>query len=137
MVQNLTELYAKLDTVQQMLAEDSEDILGPAPNLLAIHFQLTQLESFRNQMTHQAKSASADARNTLSRYFEPLNTQLAAFDAYIWELASNVLPIVRAGNGSVIVRLLKIVEVESRADEKARFQAAVVAMSPANPMHRQ
>ena len=121
MVQNLTELYGKLDSVSQMLDADRQDILGPAPNLLAIHFQLNQLEAFRNQMTHQAKSASADARNTLSRYFEPLNKEVLVFEEYIWEITRNILPIVRAGNGSVIVRLLKIVEAESRADEKVRL----------------
>jgi exocyst complex component 3 len=118
MVQNLKDLYDKLDIVSDMLASDSQDILGPAPNLLAIHYQLTQLEDFRNQMMHQAKSASADVRITLSQYFEPLHKQLTLFDEYIWELARNVLPIVKAGNTSVIVRLLKIVEVEAREDEK-------------------
>lgn len=122
MVQNLTELYDKLDEVSRMLEQDRQDILGPAPNLLAIHYQLGQLESFRNQMIHQAKTSSADARNTLSRYFEPLNKEIAAFDEYLWELASNVLPLARAGNGHVIVRLVKICEVEGRADEKVRHQ---------------
>ncbi|KAG8903179.1 SNARE-binding exocyst subunit S6 [Tulasnella sp. 403] len=119
MVLNLTELYDKLDVVAHMLESDRQDILGPAPNLLAIHLQLTQLESFRNQMMHQAKTTSTDARITLTRYFEPLNKQLNAFEEYIWEIARNVLPIVRAGNGSVIVRLVKIAEVEGREDEKA------------------
>ena len=120
MVQNLTELYDKLDMVSQMMASDREDILGPAPNLLSIHYQLTQMENFRNQMTHQAKTATADARNTLSRYFEPLNKELAAFDEWLWDMSRNVLPIVRAGQGSVIVRLVKIAEFEGRADEKVR-----------------
>ena len=123
MVQNLKDLYDKLDAVSEMLASDSQDILGPAPNLLAIHYQLTQLEDFRNQMMHQAKSASADARITLSQYFEPLHKQLTLFDEYIWELARNVLPIVKAGHASVIVRLVKIVEVEAREDEKVSTRA--------------
>ncbi|KAG8933913.1 SNARE-binding exocyst subunit S6 [Tulasnella sp. 418] len=119
MVQNLSELYDKLDAVSAMLHADSQDILGKAPNLLRIHFDLTQMEAFRNQITHQAKTASADSRNTLSRYFEPLNTLLKDFDEYLWKHAKNVLPLVRAGNGSVVVRLIKIAEVEGRADEKA------------------
>lgn len=119
MVQNLMELYDKLEVVRDQMEEDRRDILGPAPNLLAIHFQLNRLEAFRNQITHQSKTASADARNILARYFEPLNVELNAFEAYIWELSRNILPIVRAGNGSVVVRLVKIAEVEGREDEKA------------------
>lgn len=101
-----------------MLETDRQDVLGPAPNLLAIHYQLTQLEAFRNQMMLQAKSASADDRNTLSRYFQPLNKELAIFEEYIWDIARNVLPIVRAGNGTAVVKLIKIAEVEGREDEK-------------------
>lgn len=118
MVQNLTELYDKLDVISSMLEADRQDVLGPAPNLLAIHHQLTQLEAFRNQMMLQAKSASADDRNTLSRYFQRLNKELAIFEDYIWDIARNILPIVRAGNGTAIVKLVKIAEVEGREDEK-------------------
>ncbi|EJD43705.1 exocyst complex component sec6 [Auricularia subglabra TFB-10046 SS5] len=119
MVKNLQEMYQKLDLLEDMLDADRSDILGPAPNLLAIHYMLNQLEAFRNETLQQAKKASADARNTLNRYFERLNTLLEAFDEYVWALAKNVLPIVRAGNGSVIVKLVKISEIEGKEDEKA------------------
>ncbi|KAG9012175.1 SNARE-binding exocyst subunit S6 [Tulasnella sp. JGI-2019a] len=118
-VHNLTDLHQRLAVVSKQLDDDRRDILGPAPNLLAIHFQLNRLEAFRNQIIHQAKTASADARNILSRLLEPLTKELELFDQYIWELARNTLPLVRAGNGSVIVRLVKIAEVEGREDEKA------------------
>ncbi|KAG8714422.1 SNARE-binding exocyst subunit S6 [Ceratobasidium sp. 423] len=119
MVNNLLSMHAKIDAVEEMLMVDRQDILGPAPNLLAVHYQLNQLEAFRNQTTHQAKSADADARKTLSRHFERLNKLSKAFDEYIFELGSNVLPIVRARNPGVIVRLIKICEIEGREDEKA------------------
>ncbi|KAG9101900.1 SNARE-binding exocyst subunit S6 [Ceratobasidium sp. UAMH 11750] len=119
MVNNLLSMHAKIDIVEDMLMADRQDILGPAPNLLAVHFQLNQLEAFRNQTTHQAKSADADARQTLARHFERLNKLSKAFDQYIFELGSNVLPIVRARNPGVIVRLIKICEIEGREDEKA------------------
>lgn len=117
-VQNLMALQDKVTLVSRMLEHDRQDILGPAPNLLAIHHQLTKLEAFRNQITLQAKTASADARLVLTRLLDPLAKELNAFDDYIWEIARNILPIIRAGNGSVIVRLVKIAEVEGREDEK-------------------
>ncbi|KAF8757909.1 Exocyst complex component Sec6 [Rhizoctonia solani] len=119
MVNNLLSMHAKIDLVEEMLMVDRQDILGPAPNLLAVHYQLNQLEAFRNQTTHQAKSADADARKTLGRHFERLNRLSKAFDEYIFELGSNVLPIVRNRNPGVIVRLIKICEIEGREDEKA------------------
>ena len=118
MVNNLLSMHAKIDMVEDMLMADRQDILGPAPNLLAVHYQLNQLEAFRNQTTHQAKSADADARKTLARHFERLNRLSKVFDEYIFELGSNVLPIVRARNPGVIVRVIKICEIEGREDEK-------------------
>ncbi|TRM65365.1 exocyst complex component Sec6-domain-containing protein [Schizophyllum amplum] len=119
MVHNLLEMNSRLDMLENMLEDDSQDILGPAPNLLVIHFQLKQLEDFRNQTMHQAKKASASSRATLTQWFERLNGVIEAFDQYIIGLASNVLSIVRAGNPDVIVKLIKIAETEGREDEKA------------------
>ena len=67
---------------------------------------------------HQAKKASADSRNTLDRYFERLNNYIEAFDEYFFGLARNIVEIVRAGNPQVVVKLVKIAEVEGREDEK-------------------
>ncbi|KAF7308598.1 Exocyst complex component Sec6 [Mycena chlorophos] len=118
-VQNLVDMNAKLDELEDMLENDSRDIIGPAPNLLIIHYALNQLEAFRNQTMHQAKKASANSRNTLTRYFERLNNFIEAFDQYIVGLASNILELVRSGNADVVVKLLKIAEVEGKEDEKA------------------
>ncbi|KAH8832779.1 exocyst complex component Sec6-domain-containing protein [Flagelloscypha sp. PMI_526] len=119
MVNNLLEMNSKLEMLEDMLEADSQDILGPAPNLLVIHYYLNQLETFRNQTLHQAKKASAESRATLTRYFERLTTYIEAFDEYIVGLARNIVEIVREGNHDVIVKLVKIAEIEGREDEKA------------------
>ncbi|VDC01385.1 unnamed protein product [Peniophora sp. CBMAI 1063] len=119
MVHNLLEMNARLDTLEAMLAADSEEIVGPAPNLLAIHHQLTQLEAFRNQTMHQAKKSSARSQETLRRMFERLVAVIEAFDEYILELARNILPIARAKFPMTLVKLTKIAEIEGREDEKA------------------
>lgn len=118
MVNNLIEMNEKLDALEDMLARDSENILGPAPNLLRIHFQINRLEAFRNTTMHQAKKSSKDVRATLIRYFDRLSKLIQAFDEYILALGRNILPIVRAGYPEVIVKLMKIVEMEGREDEK-------------------
>lgn len=120
MVANLTEMYSRLSTVESQLAESREDILGPSPYLLLMHHQLNALEDFRNQTMHMAKPCSADVRNTLKRHFERLDGVIKDFEEYLFEMASNVLEIVREGNGTAIVKLIKIAEMEGREDEKVR-----------------
>ncbi|TDL23906.1 exocyst complex component Sec6 [Rickenella mellea] len=118
-VNNLTEMHTTLDALEDMLAIDQSNITGPARNLLPMHYQLTQLEAFRNQALHQAKKASADSRATLNRWFERLNKFIEAFDDHIMNLARNILPVVRAGHPEVVVKLIKIAEIEGSEDEKA------------------
>ncbi|KAF8318667.1 exocyst complex component sec6 [Clavulina sp. PMI_390] len=119
MVANLTEMYSKLSIVENRLAESRDDILGPSPYLLWMHHQLNALENFRNQTMHLAKPCSADVRNTLKRHFERLDNVVKEFEAYLFEMAAHLLEIVREGNGTAIVKLIKIAELEGREDEKA------------------
>lgn len=121
MVNNLTEMYAKLDMLEEMLYADRQDITGPARNLLALHFHLNQLENFRNQTMHQAKKATAESRATLARWFERLNKFAGDFEEYFAALSRNILPIVRAGHSEVVVKLVKIAEIEGKEDEKVRL----------------
>jgi len=121
MVNNLLDMAAQLDGLEHMLAADSREIVGPSPNLLIIHFQLNQLERFRNQTMHQAKKASASSQATLTRWFERLNKVIAQFDEHIIHLAQNVLNLVRAGHSDVVVKMIKIAEVEGREDEKVKY----------------
>jgi hypothetical protein len=121
MVINLLEMDSRLDSIEEMLVTDQDDLLRPAPNLLPIHLQLTQLENFRNEAMHQAKKASAESRNKLSRKFERLTGVLEAFDEYIIELSRNILPLARSGHPEVIVKIVKIAEVEGKEDEKVIF----------------
>lgn len=120
MVNNLIEMDSKLDSLEDMLEMDSQDILGPAPSLLRIHFQINKLEAFRNQTMHQAKKSSQETRANLVRRFDRLSKLIEAFDQYILGLARNILEIVRAGHPEVVVKLMKIVEIEGKEDEKVR-----------------
>ncbi|KZT27901.1 exocyst complex component Sec6 [Neolentinus lepideus HHB14362 ss-1] len=119
MVNNLLEMSSKLDMLEDMLARNREEVVGPAPNLLAIHYNINQLEAFRSQTMHQAKKASSDSRNTLTRWFERLTKLIKSFDEYILDLARNILPLIRAGHSEVVVKLVKIAEIEGKEDEKA------------------
>ena len=130
MVNNLLEMDSKLDSLEDMLEMDSQDILGPAPNLLRIHFQINKLEAFRNQTLHQAKKSSQETRANLVRRFDRLSRLIEAFDQYILGLARNILEVVRAGHPEVVVKLMKIVEIEGKEDEKVSTSTPVVSESP-------
>lgn len=114
----MIEMAARLDELEDMLEQDGRDPRGPNPNLLALHFQLNQLEAFKNTTMYQAKQSSGDVKNTLDDYFRRLNRLLAAFDTHISTLAKNILPLVEGGHPDVVVKLLKIAELEGREDEK-------------------
>ena len=121
MVNNLRSMSAKVDHIASLLDSDrsqAQGPVGPSPNLLPIHFQLQQLEGFRNETLHQAKKSDAAERQVLVRWFEKLDKVGADFEAWLWEIAAHVVDLARRGNGGTVVRLLKIVEVEGREDEK-------------------
>ncbi|WVQ80448.1 hypothetical protein IAT38_002553 [Cryptococcus sp. DSM 104549] len=124
MVQNLRSMSTKVSHISSLLDSDRNHPLGaggPSPNLLPIHFQLQQLEAFRNETLHQAKKSGAPAeeREVLGRWFERLDKVGEAFEGWLWEIGGRVVELARSGNGGTVVRLLKIVEVEGKEDEKA------------------
>lgn len=118
MVRNLQDMSSKLDDLAEMLHAEQQNILGPAINLLPIHHQIRQLETFRNETLHQAKSAKSQSLKVLNQRFERLDKVIADFNAYITALSRNVLPIVRAGHPEVIVKLCKIAELEGLEDQR-------------------
>lgn len=117
-VNQFLDMNSKIEALEGMLAQDCEQLIGPAPNLLSIHFHINRLEAFRNQTMHQAKKASVDSRQKLFRMFERLSALIRNFEAYILDLARNILPLVRAGYSEVVVKLIKIAELEGAEDEK-------------------
>ena len=118
LVKNLLEMNARIGQLEEMLYEDTRDILGPATNLLSIHYQVGQLENFRNETMNQAKNSSPESKATLAKWFDRLNKIIMVFDAYILDLAQNILPLVRAHREDVVIKLIKIAEVEGKADER-------------------
>lgn len=119
MVESFRTMYDKINWLEGMLKQEEADPLGPAPNLLVIHYHLTELESFRNETIHQAKRATAESRATLEKYFEPLNALLKSFEDHYLRLSGGIIEIARAGNPSVAVKIAKIAEIEGQRDEKA------------------
>jgi hypothetical protein len=119
MLQQLSELPGRIEAIAHRLAEARSDLYGAAPDLLALHFHISKLETFRNETLQLGRTCSSDVRLTLAEFFTPLDGLVKEFEAYLWALGERVLDLARDGQEGVVVRLLRAIEVESRADEKA------------------
>ncbi|CBQ73963.1 related to SEC6-protein transport protein [Sporisorium reilianum SRZ2] len=118
-LEKLDALPGQIEQLAEMLQRSQDDIMGPATDLLPLHFHLSQLEAFRNETFQIARTCSADVRNTISEVFAPLDGLIRAFDDYIMVLAERTMDLVREGRPAVVVKLVKIIEKESREDERA------------------
>lgn len=101
------------------MRDDMKNIHGPAPNLLLVHYQLYKLENLRNTTMHMAKDEPLDVKVTLKQYFGRLDQVIEEFEEYLWELSRNMIHLIKNKQGSVIVRLIKIIESEEAADAKS------------------
>ncbi|RPA77353.1 exocyst complex component Sec6 [Ascobolus immersus RN42] len=118
MKRNLNELDAKLNLVDDMLRDDyGEDISNPMPNLLPIHYYITQLRDFEFEALHnQGEALDPDVRSSLQQYFEPLADRIALFDERLGIIGMNMLELIKAGNTGLVVRAAKIIDQEERSD---------------------
>ncbi|KAA1082358.1 SNARE-binding exocyst subunit S6 [Puccinia graminis f. sp. tritici] len=139
MVEQLRDMDYKIDRIEKLLAKDRASPLGDAPNLIAIHYTLSEMETFRE--------GNSETVRTLAGYFERLagiievNTFFhkgrfqpslrnlvpmllyivtrQAFESHYLHLAGNLLDIVRKGHATVAIKIAKIAEIEGQRDERA------------------
>lgn len=121
MVNSLRGMYDRLSYISGLLTADRADALGSSPNLLPIHYHLSELETFRNETLAQAKrgGAGAGANKTLEAYFERLGETIVQFELHYFALARELIALAKKGNASVAVKVAKIAEVEGARDQKA------------------
>lgn len=115
----LSKLPARIEALADMLHQARSDLFGPAEELLPLHYHISSLEMFRNETLQLGRSCSSDVRATLAEYFAPLDGLVKSFDDYLMTLCKNAMDLVREGRGTVVVKVIKIVEKESREDERA------------------
>jgi exocyst complex component 3 len=95
------------------------DIFSPHDALLHVHYHLFKLEEFRDKTMHQARDSPHDVIITLKTYFRRVDVLSDDFTQHLWLLAKNLIPLIDNGCGATIVKLVKIIECEEMADEKA------------------
>ncbi|RYP76848.1 hypothetical protein DL771_001584 [Monosporascus sp. 5C6A] len=118
MVENLETFNTRLNRVENMLKEDEED-KETMPNLLNVHYELTQLRNIRDDAMEQIERAEDPSlQSTLEDYFARLDDTIEWFDEHVGLIALNVVNLVVADNTGLVVRLAIIVEAEEKSDQR-------------------
>lgn len=119
-----------IEHVQALIERDSKEPLGEAPNLLLIHHELFRLEEFKDQTLLKAKSQGPAVMQIVTRFFKKLDALSESFRDYLFALSKNFLSLIRENQGSVVVKVLKIVEAEERADERVIASEQIRSNNP-------
>lgn len=118
MRKNLETFNDRLAGVENMLREDEADQEN-MPNLLPIHYELTQLRNIRDDAIEQiTRSGEQDLQSTLEDYFERLDEAIDWFDEHVGLIATNLINLVTAENNGLIVRFAIVIEAEEKSDQR-------------------
>ncbi|KAH7392503.1 exocyst complex component Sec6-domain-containing protein [Pyrenochaeta sp. MPI-SDFR-AT-0127] len=120
----------RLEKLEILLGQDDEDPANQ-PNLLQIHYGLTQLRDIRDEAMDQIKNtedASTELIDnltlengvTVQDLFARLDDVIEWFDKHIGEACLNLIELVQSGNDGMVVRLAVIVEEEEKTDKKVQ-----------------
>ncbi|PQE09151.1 exocyst complex component Sec6 protein [Rutstroemia sp. NJR-2017a WRK4] len=120
MRRNLEEFNERLTKVEGLLREDDQEPEAMS-NLLAVHYELTQLRNIRDDAMEQILRADDPGlQGTLEDYFARLDDTIDWFDEHVGNVALNLINILLSGNNSLVVRLAVIIEAEEKSDKRVR-----------------
>lgn len=118
MRKNLETFNDRLAGVENMLRQDEADQEN-MPNLLPIHYELTQLRNIRDDAIEQiTRSGEQDLQSTLEDYFARLDEAIDWFDEHVGLIATNLITLVTAENNGLIVRFALVIEAEEKSDQR-------------------
>jgi hypothetical protein len=120
MKKGLENFGADLQEVEDLLKEDDDD-LENQPNLLKAHMQISRLRDFRDEAMDQIqKSHDSSSEETLTEYFEGLDSAIDWFDDHLGTACMNLIPLVQEDNRSMVVRLAVVVMNEEKNDDTVK-----------------
>ena len=120
MRKNLDSFNDRLSQVEVMLREDDQDPEN-MPNLLAVHYELTQLRNIRDDAIEQIQRADdSSLQSTLEDYFARLDETIEWFDEHVGTVALNLINVLVNGNNGLVVRLAVIIEAEEKSDKRVK-----------------
>ncbi|KAJ5368679.1 uncharacterized protein N7496_008439 [Penicillium cataractarum] len=120
MKKGLENFGADLQEVEELLREDDDD-LENQPNLLKVHMQISRLRDFRDEAMDQIqKSRDSSSEETLTEYFQGLDSAIDWFDDHLGTACMNLIPLVQEDNRSMVVRLAVVVMNEEKNDDTVK-----------------
>jgi exocyst complex component 3 len=131
MRENLNTFNKRLDKIDAMLRDDDDDQTN-MPNLLTIHYEITQLRNIRDDAMEQIlRTDDPSGETTLVDYFERLDGAIDWFDEHVGVIAINLINLVTSENKSLVVRFALIIEAEEKSDQR------VIALQDAMRDHKE
>lgn len=120
MKKGLENFSADIQEVEDLLREDDDD-LENQPNLLRAHMLISRLRDFRDEAMDQIRKAQdSSAEETLTEYFQGLDSVIDWFDDHLGTACMNLIPLVQEDNKSMVVRLAVVVANEEKNDETVK-----------------
>lgn len=120
MKSDIESFEGRLNDLEFLLREDDQDMENQ-PNILKIHYGLTQLRDIRDDALDQIKKASDGSLEiTLQNHFTRLDDVVEWFDDHVGTACMNLIPLVQADNKGMVVRLALIIEEEEKSDKKVK-----------------
>lgn len=115
---NLETFGDRLANVEEMLKEDDRDREN-MPNLLKVHYEITQLRNMRDDAMEQSQRADDPSLGpTLEQWFEGLDPAIDFFDELIGLIAVSLIKLVESDNNGLVVRFALIMEAEEKSDQR-------------------
>jgi exocyst complex component 3 len=120
MRKNLDSFNDRLGQVEGMLTEDDRDE-DEMPNLLPVHYELTQLRNIRDDAMEQIlRAGDQSLQSTLEDYFARLDETVEWFDEHIGKIALNLINVIVSGNNGLVVRFAVVIEAEEKSDKRVK-----------------
>ncbi|EPZ32109.1 Exocyst complex component Sec6 domain-containing protein [Rozella allomycis CSF55] len=111
-------LESEIERVSMLIADDLKHNYKNSEHLLLIHYHLTKLEEFRSMTMQQVNKSTIDIRLIVEKFFQKLDKTWDMFEDFLWKLVENMVEIILASQGGLLIKVLKIIEYEEREDLK-------------------
>lgn len=120
MKSNIETFNEKLEDIAELIKEDDED-LETQPNLIKIHYGLTQVRNLRDDAMEQARRADdTSIQHTLQDHFKRLDDVIDDFDEHVGHACMNLIALVEGNSSDLVVRLAIIIEEEEKFDNRIK-----------------
>lgn len=127
---NIRNFPEALVHIRRLLVAEEEagiDTDLEVPNLLEIHYSLTQARNFLDRLVQWARTCNSDTQLLTQRVVEGLPPLVEKFDMLLEAIIQMLTEMAKFGNVLLVMRVLKVVEFEEREDLKLVLRANVDA----------